>query len=190
MKKTITLLGCGLALAAFGDELPPAARPALVEYAKQKETLVRKLNQDLLFKLRPIKGTLERSGDVNGAAAVQAKIEELEAEIKSLGEAQEAAVPQSAGAFSVVVYTGENFKGDRVRLRVPFEITGPQERQELGMENDSINSLKVPKGVEVILYDGELSGRSMKVTGDTPTLGGMRNTISSLTARIVAGAER
>lgn len=179
-------------VAAVGAELPPLAQSAVSDYAKQKSAIIRKLNQDLLFKLRPLKGTMERSGDVQGAAAVQAKIDELEAEIKSLAEAATTAEPEAksparTGTLSVIVYAEENFKGNHVRLRVPFEISGPQDRRKFGITNDSVNSLKVPKGVEVILYDAELAGRSLKVTEDTPSLGSMRNTVSSLTARLVEG---
>ena len=83
------------------------------------------------------------------------------------------------------MYEEGDFKENQVRLRVPFEITGPQERKKAEIKNDSINSLEVPRGVEIILYDSELGGRSLRVTEDTSSLGGMRDTISSLTARVV-----
>ena len=190
LKAILISLSFSLSL-SFADELPPDAQAAVNEYTKAKEVVVRKLNQDLFFRLRSIKGTLERFGDAEGAAAVQVKIEELEGEVNALAEAnanaQKATAPKSVERFSIIVYEEEDFKGNQVRLRVPFEITGPQERKKAGIKNDSINSLKVPRGVEIILYDGELGGRSMRVTEDTPSLGGMRNTISSLTARVVRG---
>ncbi len=190
LKAILIPLAFSLSL-SFAEELPPEAQAAVNEYTKAKEVVVRKLNQDLFFRLRSIKGTLERFGDAEAVAAVQNKIEELEAEVDALAEAnanaQKATDATSVERFSVVVYEEEDFKGNQVRLRVPFEITGPQERKKAGIKNDSINSLKVPRGVEIILYDGELGGRFMRVTEDTSSLGGMRNTISSLTARVVRG---
>lgn len=179
-----------LTLTAFADDLPPAAQKAVNDYVKQRAADLGKLNSDLLFKLRPLQGTLERSGDANGAAAVQAKINELEAEMRALAEARAAAekepvTPPLTGTFTVIVYAEENFKGDSVRLRVPFEISGPQDREKHDIANDGISSIKVPEGVEVILYDGELAGRSINVTEDMPFLGAMRGSVSSLAARIV-----
>lgn len=179
-----------LTLTAFADELPPAAQKVVNEYVKQRAAGLGKLNSDLLFKLRPLQGTLERSGDANGAAAVQAKINEIEAEMRVLAEAKAAAEKETVtaprtGTFTVIVYTEENFKGDSVRLRVPFEISGPQDREKYDIVNDSVSSIKVPEGVEVTLYDGELAGRSMKVTEDMASLGSLRGSVTSLAARSV-----
>lgn len=190
MKRFLLFVLVSLTVTAFGEELPPAAQKVVNDYVKQRAAGLGKLNSDLLFKLRPLQGTLERSGDAKGAAAVQAKIDELEAEIRALAEAKAAAEdetvnPQRTGTFTVIVYDEENFKGDFVRLRVPFEISGPQDREKHEIANDGISSIKVPEGVEVILYDGELSGRSIKVTEDMASLGAMRGSVSSLAARIV-----
>lgn len=179
-----------LTLTAFADELPPAAQKVVNEYVKQRAAGLGKLNSDLLFKLRPLQGTLERSGDANGAAAVQAKINEIEAEMRVLAEAKAAAEKETVtaprtGTFTVIVYAEENFKGDSVRLRVPFEISGPQDREKYDIVNDSVSSIKVPEGVEVTLYDGELAGRSMKVTEDMASLGSLRGSVTSLAARSV-----
>ena len=179
-----------LTVTAFADELPTAAQKVVNEYVKQRAAGLGKLNSDLLFKLRPLQGTLERSGDANGAAAVQAKINELEVEMRELAEAKAAAeaepvTPSRTGTFSVIVYAEENFKGKSVRLRVPFEISGPQDREKNDIVNDSISSIKVPEGVEVILYDGELVGRSVRATEDMASLGAMRGSVTSLAARMV-----
>ena len=190
MKRSLLAVLFSLAVTAFAEELPPAAQKAVNDYVKQRAAGLGKINSDLLFKLRPLQGTLERSGDAKGAAAVQAKIEELEAEMRALAEAKataekEPVTPQRTGTFTVIVYTEENFKGDSVRLRVPFEISGPQDREEHDIVNDSISSIKVPEGVEVILYDGELAGRSVKATEDMASLGAMRGSVTSLAARVV-----
>jgi hypothetical protein len=190
MKRFFLAVLFSLAVTAFADELPLAAQKVVNDYVKQRAAGLGKLNSDLLFKLRPLQGTLERSGDANGAAAVQTKIDELEAEMRTLAEAKAAAekepvTPPRTGTFTVIVYSEENFKGDSVRLRVPFEISGPQDREEHDIVNDSISSIKVPEGVEVILYDGELSGRSIQVTEDMASLGSLRGSVTSLAARIV-----
>lgn len=190
MKRFLLLVLFSLTVSAFAEELPPAAQKVVNDYVKQRAAGLGKLNSDLLFKLRPLQGALERSGDAKGAAAIQAKIDELEAEVRALAEAKAAAEEEAdtaprTGSFSVIVYTEENFKGDSIRLRVPFEISGPQDREEHDIVNDSISSIKVPEGVEVILYDGELAGRSVRATEDMASLGAMRGSVTSLAARIV-----
>lgn len=174
-----------LTCAAFADDLPSSAQSAVDDYARQRATTIRKLNQDLVAKLRTMKGALERARNDSGATAVQWKIDELEAEIAELTEPKTTSslgtTPSSrSGPLYVTVYTEENYKGDHIRLKVPFEIAGPADRKDNRIINDTINSLKVPPGVEVTLFENDLRGLSMKVTTDTASLGAMRNTISSL----------
>ena len=98
---------------------------------------------------------------------------------KPLGESD----VKRSGKFYVQVYLQENFKGPVYRVPVPSELINDKELKKLGIPNDSIQSMKVPEGVTVTLYDGAgYGGKNQTYTGNVATLGDMRSLTSSLKA--------
>jgi hypothetical protein len=88
-----------------------------------------------------------------------------------------------SGQFYVQVYLQENFKGPVHRVPVPSELINENEHKKFGIPNDSIQSMKIPEGVVVTLYDGAgYGGKNQTYTGNVPTLGEMRSITSSLKA--------
>ncbi len=91
-----------------------------------------------------------------------------------------------SGPYYVQVYLQENYKGKMVRVPVPVELINDNELKKLGIPNDSIQSLKVPAGVSITLYDGAgFGGKNQTYTENTPTLGDMRSITSSLKTVLV-----
>jgi hypothetical protein len=91
-----------------------------------------------------------------------------------------------SGQYYVQVYLQENYKGKMVRVPVPAELINEKELQKLGIPNDSIQSLKVPAGVSITLYDGAgFGGKNQTYTENTPTLGDMRSITSSIKTALV-----
>jgi hypothetical protein len=73
-----------------------------------------------------------------------------------------------------------------IRVPVPAELINEKELQKLGIPNDSIQSLKVPAGVSITLYDGAgFGGKNQTYTANTPTLGDMRSITSSIKTALV-----
>ncbi len=87
-------------------------------------------------------------------------------------------VPEPTGPF-VTIYQGD-FSGVSKNL-----VPGNYRADELGIGNDELSSVKVPKGLRVTLYDqGSFDGRSLILTRDTHTdflsANGFNNATSSL----------
>lgn len=100
---------------------------------------------------------------------------------KLLGEAE----VKRSGKFYVQVYLEENFKGRVFRVPVPSELINDTELKKLGIRNDSIQSMKIPEGVTVTLYDGAgFGGKNHTYTGNVPKLDDMRSITSSLKAQL------
>jgi hypothetical protein len=100
---------------------------------------------------------------------------------KPLGEPE----VKRSGKFYVQVYLQENFKGPVYRVPVPSELINDKELKKFGIPNDSIQSMKIPEGVVVTLYDGAgYGGKNQTYTGNVPTLGDMRSITSSLKAAL------
>jgi hypothetical protein len=100
---------------------------------------------------------------------------------KPLGESE----VKRSGKFYVQVFTEENFKGHTFRIPVPAELINDTELKKLGIPNDSIQSMKIPAGVTVTLYDGAgFGGKNQTYTGNVPALGDMRSLTSSLKATL------
>ena len=90
-----------------------------------------------------------------------------------------------SGKFYVQVYLEENFKGRVFRVPVPSELINDTELKKLGIPNDSIQSMKIPEGVTVTLYDGAgFGGKNHTYTGNVPKLDDMRSITSSLKAQL------
>lgn len=86
-----------------------------------------------------------------------------------------------SGQYYVQVYLQESYKGKMVRVPVPAELINDNELKKLGIPNDSIQSLKVPAGVSITLYDGAgFGGKNQTYTENAPVLGDMRSITSSL----------
>jgi hypothetical protein len=100
---------------------------------------------------------------------------------KPLGESE----VKRSGKFYVQVYLEENFKGRVFRVPVPSELINDTELKKLGIPNDSIQSMKIPEGVTVTLYDGAgYGGKNHTYTGNVPKLDDMRSITSSLKAQL------
>jgi hypothetical protein len=98
-----------------------------------------------------------------------------------LGETQ---VKRSGKTF-IQVYFDENFKGKSVRVEVPCELNNDARLKEMGIPNDSIQSIKIPDGVTVTLYMAAgLGGKSQSFTGKAATLGELKGQASSLKAEL------
>jgi hypothetical protein len=90
-----------------------------------------------------------------------------------------------SGKMYVQVYFEENFKGKSVRLEVPCELANDARLKEKGIPNDSIQSMKIPDGVVVTLFDNAgFGGKSKSFTGKAATLDEMKGLASSLKAEI------
>lgn len=86
-----------------------------------------------------------------------------------------------SGKYYVQVFLEENFKGRAFRVPAPVELINDRELKKLGIPNDSIQSMKIPAGVTVTLYDGaNFAGKNQTYTGNVPILGEMRSVTSSL----------
>jgi hypothetical protein len=100
--------------------------------------------------------------------------------VSALG--QEAPVKRS-GKFYMQVYFQENFKGKAVRVEVPCELNNDARLKEVGIANDSIQSMKIPDGFTVTLYaNAGFGGESAAFTGKAATLGNLKGQASSLKA--------
>ncbi len=85
----------------------------------------------------------------------------------------------------VQVYVEENFKGRAVRLEVPCALENDARLREVGIQNDSIQSLKIPDGVTITLYAAAgFGGESASFTGKAATLGKLKGQTSSLKAEV------
>ena len=88
----------------------------------------------------------------------------------------------SSSYHTVTLYSGENYTGQAVKL--PFSTSYSfNELLATGYKNDTLNSIKVPSGISVTLWEHDLgSGGSRYITSDTPSLAaiGFGNTVSSL----------
>ena len=90
-----------------------------------------------------------------------------------------------SGKMYVQVYFEENFKGKSVRLEVPCELNNDARLREVGIANDSIQSMKVPEGITVTLYAAAGYGaESESFTGKAATLGKLKGQASSLKAEL------
>jgi C1A family cysteine protease len=75
----------------------------------------------------------------------------------------------------VSIYEHADFQGTSANLQV-----GRYDLEELGINNDTLSSLRVPAGMKVTLYDDvHFSGRSKTFTEDTPYVGNDFNDITS-----------
>lgn len=100
---------------------------------------------------------------------------------KPLGETE----VKRSGKYYVQFFLEENFKGKAFRVPVPAELINDAELKKLGIPNDSIQSMKIPEGVTVTLYDGAgYGGRNKTFTGNVPKLDEMRSMTSSLKAQL------
>lgn len=89
------------------------------------------------------------------------------------------------GKTFVQVYVEENFKGRAVRMEVPCELENDARLREIGIQNDSIQSMKIPDGVTVTLYAAAAyGGESASFTGKAATLGKLKGQTSSLKAEV------
>jgi hypothetical protein len=94
-----------------------------------------------------------------------------------------ASTVQRTGKTTVLVYLEENFKGRAVHLEVPCEFANDAQLRKVGIPNDSIQSMKIPDGVTVTLWDGaNYLGRSASFTGKVATVGDLKRAASSLKA--------
>jgi hypothetical protein len=88
-----------------------------------------------------------------------------------------------SGKTIVLVYFEENFKGKVVRLEVPAELANDAQLKKVGIPNDSIQSMKIPDGVTVTLWDNaNYSGKTASFTGKAGSLGELKQAASSLKA--------
>jgi serralysin len=83
----------------------------------------------------------------------------------------------------VVVYSDINYQGESQELE-----PGDYDRLPPGIGNDSLSSLKVPPGMEVILYEHSgFQGQGWKYTTDTPYVGNdFNDQASSIRVRVVS----
>ena len=97
--------------------------------------------------------------------------------------AEEAA--KRSGKYFVLVYFEENFKGKSVRLEVPCELNNGARLKEKGIPNDSIQSMKIPDGIVVTLFEAAgFAGKSQSFTGKAATLGELKGQASSIKAEL------
>ncbi|HSI15358.1 MAG TPA: hypothetical protein VK961_25145 [Chthoniobacter sp.] len=102
---------------------------------------------------------------------------------KPLGETE----VKRSGKYYVQFFLEENFKGRAYRVPVPAELINDAELKKLGIPNDSIQSMKIPEGVTVTLYDAAgYGGKNKTYTGNVPKLDEMRSMTSSLKAQLPA----
>lgn len=100
---------------------------------------------------------------------------------KPLGETE----VKRSGKYYVQFFLEENFKGRAFRVPVPAELINDAELKKLGIPNDSIQSMKIPEGVTVTLYDASgYGGKNKTYTGNVPKLDEMRSMTSSLKAQL------
>jgi hypothetical protein len=94
-------------------------------------------------------------------------------------------VVKRTGKVIVQVYAEENFKGRAVRMEVPCALENDARLREIGIQNDSIQSMKIPDGVTVTLFaDAGFDGESASFTGKAATLGKLKGQASSLKAEV------
>ena len=76
---------------------------------------------------------------------------------------------------SVVIYSDPDYKGQSKVLEI-----GTYNTSELGITNDSLSSLQVPKGLQVTLYEhSDFQGRSKIFTEDASSVGDDFNNVTS-----------
>lgn len=86
-----------------------------------------------------------------------------------------------SGKTFMTVYFEEEFKGKSVRIEIPCELANAADLKAIGVPNDSIQSLKIPDGYTVTLWDAaNYGGATETVTGKVPKLGITRRSASSL----------
>ena len=70
-------------------------------------------------------------------------------------------------------------------MEVPCELENDVRLREIGIQNDSIQSMKIPDGVTVTLYvSAGYAGESATFTGKAATLGKLKGQASSLKAEV------
>jgi len=76
----------------------------------------------------------------------------------------------------VVVYRDANFRGQSSNLSM-----GYHDFNDLGVGNDKISSIRVPRGFSVTVYtDGNYRGRSRTYTNDVDNLEDFNDKVSSI----------
>lgn len=92
---------------------------------------------------------------------------------------------------SISLYMEANFKGRLTRIKAPAEFPGSAALKEIGIKNDSLQSLKVPAGVKVMVFDADnYSGDSATFDeGEHASLGKLSGRVSSMKAENTAAGE-
>lgn len=81
----------------------------------------------------------------------------------------------------ITVYYKEDFNGKHVDLPLQARNYDKAELERLGIENNSISSVKVPPGWKVIFFKNPgFAGESMEVLANAEDLGTLNNNVSSL----------
>lgn len=89
--------------------------------------------------------------------------------------------PTTSKQLMVKIYLQEEFKGKVIQVSVPKEARDQDELEKLGIANDGIQSMIIPPGVKVTLYDENgYKGKSHTYKGPVGRLGEMRNVTSAL----------
>ena len=78
---------------------------------------------------------------------------------------------------AVTIFEANNFSGRQQRLAAP----GRYNMAQLGINNDTLSSLRVPPGIRVTLYEAaDFEGKARTVTHDQSSLGDFNDLTSSL----------
>lgn len=114
--------------------------------------------------------------------------------ISGLDKDQEHTQPlqsKSQSRPSISLYMEANFKGRLTRIKAPAEFPGSAALKEIGIKNDSLQSLKVPAGVKVMVFDADnYSGDSATFgEGEHASLGKLSGRVSSMKAENTAAGE-
>lgn len=169
----VAILLTTLAITCSADEIQSTAAPkslplpAAMLVAKADADIA-KVRKSLVDALTKAQADETRKGSLDGALAIKAKIEELSRDLPTKAVAT-AVEPHSSR--DVILYAEDNFGGQGTVVRAFNAVT---EVYTIGFPNDGLRSIKVPAGVTVVVYEGNLGGgASQEITHDMPTLQGV-----------------
>ena len=128
------------------------------------------------------------SGRFTGNVPKLGKMKQLTSALKAafIETAGEKTVSEARSQLFFTVYLGEDFVGRRFKVEVPVAAPDDAALRRLGIPNDSIESLDIPAGVRVTLYDHKgYGGRHASFEGKVPSVGIMKDLASSLKAELI-----
>lgn len=130
---------------------------------------IAKVRHTLVVALTAAQDSATRKGNLDQALAIKQEIEKQEKLVPG-GVAKELLV-EAHSSRDVIFYAQANFQGQATIVRTFGTVT---DAYVIGFPNDGLRSIKVPKGITVTVYEGNLGGgAAQEITQDMAELSGV-----------------